>query len=261
MRKQLLSAVLALLSSCVCFAWKSKPDSQPILPEVTERGRLLYEYDQAAWHATDAVQALHPPRESVGRYIAHKSDAGWVVAFGHLNEARDKFLIAYEADQGSTLKQFTVKKLDPPEGDTAFYLAAAKAIDTALHDFRGENRPYNVAVLPAPSNQLFVYVLPAQTKTGIYPLGGDVRYLISADGSSIFEKRQMHKAILETPPQANVTPVEGVHTHFLSDVPEDSDVFHVLSQEPPLPELIINVKKEQYEILTDGTIYDRGKLK
>jgi hypothetical protein len=80
------------------------------------------------------------------------------------------------------------------------YLGAAKAFDTALHDFQGEKRPYNGAVLPAPSNQLFVYVMPAQTKAGIYPLGGDARYLITADGSTIVGKRQLHKTIMENNP-------------------------------------------------------------
>src|SRR5262249_4915324 len=76
-------------------------------------------------------------------------------------------------------------------------LRAARAIDTALHDFQGERRPYNVAVLPAPPDQLYVYVLPAQTKTGIYPIGGDVRYLVRADGDTIVKKRKMHKDIIE----------------------------------------------------------------
>jgi hypothetical protein len=53
--------------------------------------------DQAAWHATDAVQATHPPAQSLGRYIARKSDTGWTVAFGHLNDRHDEFLIGYEA--------------------------------------------------------------------------------------------------------------------------------------------------------------------
>lgn len=148
------------------------------MPDVTARGRALYEYDQAAWHATDAVQAEHPPTELVGRYIARKSDAGWEVVFGHLSEAHDVFLIAYKATQGNTLQEFAVKRLDPPQQDTSYYLAAARAIDTALHEFQGERRPYNVAVLPAVSGQLYVYVVPAQTENGVYPLGGDARYLI-----------------------------------------------------------------------------------
>ena len=184
MRNRLATIILVLLIASISFAGKKK-EPDPVFADVTARGRALYEYDQAAWHASDALHATNPPKGSLGRYIAHKSDAGWTVAFGHLSDQRDKFLMGYEATQGATLQQFTVKKFDPPQEDSSFYLVAARAIDTALHDFQGENRPYNVAVLPAPSDQVYVYVLPAQTKTGIYPLGGDVRYLIAPDGATI----------------------------------------------------------------------------
>jgi hypothetical protein len=254
MRKRLVTVGVMLLAS-LCFAGKKKPETDPIMPDVTARGRALYEYDQAAWHATDAVQALHPPDQLVGRYLAFKSDQGWTVVFGHLNEQRDRFLIGYEATEGATLQEFTVKKLDPPREDTAFYLAAAKAFDTARHDFQGEKRPYNIAVLPTPSGQLYVYVVPAQTKTEIFPLGGDVRYLMTADGGAVLEKRQLHKSIIEVDPRSipkGATSVAGYHTHVLSDVPEDTDVFHVLTREPQRPEAIVTRNKKMYEISVDG---------
>jgi hypothetical protein len=251
-----LFLIVSSLNSILSFAQK-KPEAAPIMSDVTERGRALYEYDQAAWHATDAVKAMHRPEQSVGRYIAHKSDKGWVVGFGHLNEQRDKFLLAYEATQGATLREFSVRKLDPPQEDSTFYVSSARAIDTALHDFQGEKRPYNVALLPAPSNQFYVYVLPAQTRKGVYPLGGDARYLITPDGGSIVEKRQLHKDILEIPPDSipkTTTPAGLWHIHVLTDVPEDTDVFHVLTRQPPRPEIIITRNKKLYEISLDGTI-------
>lgn len=257
MPKRLVTASLILFLTCISFAGKKKPEPDPVMSDVTARGRALYEYDQAAWHATDAVQATHPLDQSVGRYLALKSDKGWRVVFGHLNDQRDKFLIGYEATQGATLQEFTVKKLDPPEEDTAFYLAAAKAFDIALHDFQGEKRPYNVAILPAPPNQLYVYVVPAQTKTEVYPLGGDVRYLITADGASIVEKRQLHKTILETSTSSmpkDSTPTWGYHTHVLSDVPEDTDVLYVLTRKPSMPEAVGTLHKKLYAISVDGTI-------
>lgn len=259
MRNRLATIILVLLTAPISFAGKKK-EPDPVFADVTARGRALYEYDQAAWHASDALQATNPPKGSLGRYIANKSGAGWTVAFGHLSDQRDKFLMGYEATQGATLQQFTVKKFDPPQEDASFYLVAATAIDTALHDFQGEKRPFNVAVLPAPSDQVYVYVLPAQTKTGIYPLGGDVRYLIARDGVTIVEKRQLHKAILEIPPSSipkGSTPAGGVHTHVLSDVPEDTDVFHVLTREPSQPEIIVTRNKKMYEISPDGTIRER----
>ena len=227
------------------------------MTDVTARGQALFEYDQAAWHGTDAVLAMQPPKEWHPRYIAHKSEKGWSVAFGVLSEQRDRFVIGYEATQGDTLQDFIAKKLEPPREDTGFYLAAAKAIDAALHDFRGERRPYNVAALPATNDQLYVYVYPAQTKPDVYPLGGDVRYLIAADGANIIEKRQLHKGIIELPPDSipkGAHPAGGFHTHVLSDVPEDTDVFHVLTRKPPQPEFIGTSKKKVYEISPDGTI-------
>ncbi len=149
-----------------------------------------------------------------------------------------------------------MKKLDPPREDAAFYLAAARAIDTALRDFQGEKRPYNAAVLPAPSNHLYVYIFPAQTQDGLYPLGGAARYLASPDGNTIVEKRQLHKTIIENRGDIpkGTTPAGSVHTHILSDVPEDTDVFYVLTRKPAQPEYVAGRDKSMYEIGIDGTI-------
>jgi hypothetical protein len=123
-----------------------------------------------------------------------------------------------------------------------------------LADFKGTARPYNVAVLPADSNQIYVYVVPAQTKEGIFPLGGDARYLVSADGLKIIEKRQLHISIIEFSTPLDLQEVEaGYHTAVLDDIPEDTDVFHVLSRHPSVPELVAT-KHYVFRIEPDGTI-------
>ena len=76
MLKRLAIVILVLFLISISFAGKKKPEPDPVMSDVTARGRALYEYDQAAWHATDAVQAMHPPDQSVGRYLALKSDKG-----------------------------------------------------------------------------------------------------------------------------------------------------------------------------------------
>ena len=247
-------AVLVLLLASIATSAQTErttPATEAELAQITERGRNLAAYDVAAWYGTDAVLALKPAEGSVVRYIAKQTGDRWTVAFGRLNEARDKFLIAYEATQGSTPKEFKASSLGPPREDTAFFLFAARAIDTALADFKGEARPYNVAVLPAPSDRLYVYVVPAQTQNGVYPLGGDARYLISGDGLKIIEKRQMHKAIIEFSGASNAE--AGYHTAVLDEIPEDTDVFHVLARRPSLPEWIAT-KSFVYQIQIDGSI-------
>src|ERR1017187_652786 len=93
-------AVAALLALPAWSQSSPKPLPKPSdsdLAAITDRGILLAGYDQAAANATDAVQATHPPDGKVTRYIAHKTATGWIVDFGRLNEAHDKFLVAYEA--------------------------------------------------------------------------------------------------------------------------------------------------------------------
>jgi hypothetical protein len=134
-----------------------------------------------------------------------------VVVFGQLYENRDKDLIFYEAVQGAPPVDFDVKKYDPPREDSDFCLRAAK-LRSALADFEGEQRPSNTYVLLQDRGQMYGYILPASTETGVYPLVGDVRYLISSDGNTFIKKHPMHKSILEFDPlAASEKLVMGVH--------------------------------------------------
>jgi len=225
------------------------------LAAITERGILLNEYDQAAWHASDAVQTANPKTVEGQHYIAKKENGRWTVVFGKLTADKNLFEIHYEAVQQEQPREFRVSQEYAQRADNGFYLFAARAIELAQHAFHGENRPYNMAVLPAPQDQLFVYVYPAQTKARVYPLGGDVRYLISADGTKIVETRQLHKSILETGPSPGNGRklAAGFHTHILSDLPEDTDVFHVLTQDPRVPEMVAT-QHFLFQVLTNGSI-------
>jgi hypothetical protein len=97
---------------------RKEPPSKYELAAITERGRDLAGYDAAAWHASDAVQAKEPKQGSVVRYIARKTDKGWVVAFGRLDETQGKSFIAYEATQREKPDVFVVKEVTPPKEDT-----------------------------------------------------------------------------------------------------------------------------------------------
>lgn len=255
MRTSLKVVIALVLCTPSVLAQKNKPPTDAELAAITARGRTLAEYDVASWHATDAVVALKPPQGVVGRYIARKVDGRWVVVFGRFSEAKDAFLIVYEAAQGSGPEEFSVKTYDPPQKDTGFFYAAAQGIQISLENSHLERRPYNTYVLPLDSGQFYVYVLPAQSTADAYPLGGDTRYLLSADGLRIMETRQLHRTILETKhaPSSDKKTVGGFHSHVLTDTPEDTDVFHVLRQSPPLPEFV-GTRNGTYVVNTDGTI-------
>ena len=45
----------------------------------------------------------------------------------------------------------------------------------------------------------------------------------------------------------------GFHTTVVDDIPEDTDVFHVLARKPSVPQ-IIGTKQFVFRVETDGTI-------
>jgi hypothetical protein len=158
--------VVVLLISATVLAERTTPPTTAELDAITQRGRVLAEYDSAAWRATDAVMALHPNTNELGKYIARKIDGKWQVVFGHLNDQKDTFLISYESVQEVDRSEVTPKLLEAVSAkeDRGAYLFAARAIDTALREFKtSQNRSYNVAVLPAEAGKLFVYIYPAST--------------------------------------------------------------------------------------------------
>jgi hypothetical protein len=231
----------------------ANPPSDSELSEIAARGHALSEYDAAAWHAGDAVMALKPSQDTIQRYIARKTDRGWIVAFGRFDAAKTRFLIVYEAIQQSPSTEYQVTKHEPPRADSDVYLRAAKAHELVTRAFLGDEkpqRPYNISVLPAVSGDWYVYAIPAQTDLAVLPFGGDVRYTVSADGTRIIDKRQMHKIVLEEKVGA---PQFNFHTHILSDVPEDSDIFYALTRKAEKGELLIT-QKYSYRITAGGSL-------
>lgn len=228
--------------------------TEALLSGITERGRQLAEYDAAAWRASDALVAAAVQLEGkVQEYVARRGPAGWVVSFGQLSPGRDTFEVAYEAvEDSAALHRFRIVSHEPARAVQGFEVFAARAIQIAKDDFGTPPRQYNWAVLPDPKKQAFwVYATPAQVQEGMYPHGGDVRYLVSLTGDSILEKRRLHNSILEMPPEPAAE--AGMHTALMDDVPEDTDVFYVLSRRPSLPEIIVT-EHYMYEIRTDGSI-------
>jgi hypothetical protein len=247
-----------LLTSCLFLmlglaSGESKDKELKIyLDGVTERGRALYAYDQAAWHATDAFFELKPDTKDLTHYICTKTSSGWLVTFPKWNETRDKLLVAYEAMETEPGK-YEARKVDPPTEASSDQTAKELALELALADFQRPQRPYNSAILPAPNGNFYVYLYPGQTKDTVWPIGGDVRYTISPDGKQIVEKRQLHKTILDIEIKPDVHPEGGYHVHVLSDVPEDTDVLYVLTRKPSIPEYV-GTQKRIFVVNTDGTI-------
>lgn len=242
---------------------QSPSRSPDILTQVSARGRLLQAYDQAASHASDAAMSLAGAQTAgLELFIARPTTSGWLVDFGKLDAKANSFLTAIEAS-GPDGQHFTAQRFSPPRADIGFLVAAALAIKTAEAAFQPvPKRRYNVAVLANADATMYVYLYPAQTDTNVYPLGGDERYKISADGLSILEDHRMHRTILDLAapqPTKGQIVVAGVHTDLYSDIPEDTDVFHVLARKPPMPDYV-SARNHFFLIHPDGSIEPKNAL-
>ncbi|MFZ1083651.1 MAG: hypothetical protein WAN35_01655 [Terracidiphilus sp.] len=137
------------------------------------------------------------------------------------------------------------------------------ALDAVVKDFNASphpDRPYNISVLPTPSGGWYVYVIPGQQDLAILPYGGDLRYTISGDGTKILDRRQMHRSIQEeSMPSDGSRPYFGFHTHILSDLPEDSDIFYAMTRKAQQGEWIAT-QKYVYEITPDFSYRYLGKI-
>jgi len=69
------AVLLLAVAVCCAFAQTNSAPTAQELTAITERGILLNEYDQAAWHASDAVQTANPKKIEGQRYIAKKKTA------------------------------------------------------------------------------------------------------------------------------------------------------------------------------------------
>ncbi len=255
MLRKITLVIIILSLSVLSFSRRSKPPSKKELFQITKRGILLAEYDQATHFATNALLRTKPDASKVSQYVAQGTKKGWIVAFGQMSKDNKQFMIYYLAVQKARADQFRILKFKSPKKNKGYYLRAARALGVSHKDFLKNNRPtrpYNNMVIPAGNGKMWVYLVPAPMKSGIQPLGGDTRYLVSRSGYKILKRRKLHRGIIE---KDHAKKEVGFHVVLLDDIPEDTDVFYVLTREPRIPEIVLAVRKDWvYQIDKNGAI-------
>ena len=219
-------------------AQRTTQPSDTLLAGITARGRELAAYDAAAWRATDAFVAAKPDVQGLEVYVVERHPTRWVVSFGRLSPDTSAFLIRYDVIGSAAQDSFHVVHYPDDRIDSAYARDAALAHRLATTDFGAPSQRYNVAVLPASQGEFWVYMLPASMSASDLFHGGDVRYRIRPADRAIVEKRRMHNAIINFG-QIPDSAAHGMHTAVLDDVPEDSDVFYVLTRPRRMNEYVI----------------------
>jgi hypothetical protein len=245
--------------------WRT-PDNVAAIPRaaldsITARGLTLAWYWDAVYHAEEALQATQPRPGLITSHFARKlSDGRWEVVYGHLDPNGRRYRIAFRTiqKQADSTPVLTYE-MRPPSIDTGYYLRAARAANVSRRDFfRTPARPYDTLVVPAGrGGEFFVYFVIKPTVPGVWPHGADVRYLVTADGRTIRERRQLHGNFLEYPlagtPDSAVM-AATIYSADLHDRPEDTDVFHVVIRTPRAPAIIVS-RSYYFAIDLEGRIF------
>lgn len=259
---------------------KSKAPASPAqLVAIEERGTNLYLYERALLVSMEALK-----QSQIKAGLANVSDGenfsilvqlnpkGFKTAFGRLGGEKHCYFIDFLVEgewqdtQPKTASTGKVVFLSPPQEDQSTFLAMARALNLvkeekeALLPYKG----HHYAVLPGQSaGSFYVYFYPRPEDKGTYFLGHDLRVKVEAD--EVKERRVMHRTILSFPNKADkqrerLEPVMGVHSAVVDELPEDTDVMHVLLRKPATKEMVIT-KTYLYEIEKSGRIKYRGPIK
>jgi hypothetical protein len=208
-----------------------------------ERGRLIYAYDQAAWHGTDDLVKKLPdyPSRVSGWIVDGPADAPHLVFYD--KDDTDPHAV-YVADFRGT--ELSSSRVLGPADDRSLsparkaMIAARRAAVEALAAAKVracKDQPFNTVVLPpsAPGDPTLVYILTPQTDPKAVPMGGHYRVEVAGDGRA-GKPRKFTNACMEMPfaDERGRRPVALGITHLLDPTPTEIHVFTSLATGLPI---------------------------
>lgn len=206
------------------------------------RGDLLYAYDQAAWHVTDAALAAMPKdaKDRLKGFVVTPDAAGYRTTFFG-GDATRPFRLYSAVWTGREVRDAQLYPVDgsvPVSGEEA-RLIGARTIALANPGKLAvcTKAAPNVAVIPGsrPEDPISVYVLSSMTTMGEVPLGGHHR--IDVKDGKVVARRQFAKSCIgystkQMPKGAQ--PAAFVITHLLDPVPTEIHAFSLHYMPVPL---------------------------
>jgi hypothetical protein len=260
MRLTLLAFVLAAAAP----ASAQTADEAAALRSATERGRLLYAYDQAAWHGTDdMLRKIKKPQDQLGGWIVDGPPEAAQLVF-YDKDAADPHAVYIATFRGSKLTSSRVlrgaddRSLTPQRTRMIAAARAASAAFSAGQVPRCADRPFNTVTLPPanPNDPVSVYFLTPQTELGTIPFGGHYRIDVSADGQA-GPLRAFTKSCIALPvdPPANdkgQKPIGMVVSHLLDPTPTEIHVFSSLAARKPV--YVVTGSKKLWAVDGDRSI-------
>jgi hypothetical protein len=207
--------------------------------QAVDLGWLVYSYDQAAWHGTDAMlEDLPDARErGVAGWIVNDIADGWETVFYRPAKAGGFEAVwagVYDGRKVIRRTTYTAGERALVSGEVA--LVQANELLRTQHPTRCSASPFNTVVFPTgkPDGGLYAYLLTPQEKTGEFPFGGHHRFEIV--GGQIKDSRKFTNSCLTMPTanEAGKRPEALSLSHLLDPTPTEIHVFSVYAADLPV---------------------------
>lgn len=210
-------------------------DRQAQLAAIGRRGQLLYDYDQAAWHTTDALLAALPGAPGVRGYIVEPGPAGLrVTYYGSKGDTAVPIFVADYARGKVSNARIVPETERVGLGPMQMRMVQARTPQGADKLKRCSAAPYNMVVLPPVTADapVEVYMLTPQAASRSYPFGGHHHLRVGTDGKIIADRQFAKSCLVMTPPPG----AEGFMavTHLLGPNPTEIHVFNSLASGTPV---------------------------
>jgi len=225
------------------------------IPTLEKLGHDMYIQDQASWHATDALMALHPQaelvKENVRGWIVEDQRDGQLVRFIRMGNAGPE--AAYDISYASGKPVVSVPRdRNLTDSEKAQYAARDLAIKSVTQRC-GDN--YNTVVLKDPTGTGWLaWALAATTNPNLVMAGGHHRLTVSADGSQVVQMDALSRscAVMQKGGAPAGGKVAGLFTtQLVSNLPVETFVF--LSLDQGLPIFVMTPDRTLWRI-ADGKI-------
>lgn len=234
---------------------------------IEKLGHEIYLQDQAAWHGTDALLALHPPAElqqqKVRGWIVEETPDGQRVRF--IRDGADGLEAAYDIDDAGRKPRVS----EPRDRSLSEAEQAQFRARTAIssHIARPCSPHYNTVILPDPQGDgWLVWALASSTTPKTWFIGGNYRFTVSKDGNTILRTDALSLSCLTmSDAQAKASAPQGTKavaqfsTQLVSPIPVETAVF--VNLESGLPMFVGTPDRSIWEIV-DGHVskVDPSKL-
>jgi len=238
---RLLGAVALLLAVPATAqpdeARRTSAEDIAAIQSAVDRGEMLYDYDQAAWHTTDAMREdMDPVARGVRGWVVTPQGDGLLVTFWKADG--EGFAGVYSALwTGRDVRSRTV--LEGSAGrlsdEQLGQIRAREAVDVSGLA-RCVDAPFNAMVIPTGEvGEVFVYFMTPQTSTKALPFGGHYRFTVR-DGT-VVDQRSFTRTCLDVAlegPEEGDDLVAMTVSHLLDPVPTEIHVFSMLAARKPV---------------------------